>query len=152
MLREGTEARPQTSSHLCPPTQAVMYPCSRQARACARQLTPSHMDFNCGFWQMFVQPIAQFGARGIWCHLLGVLEISVRFWLSVFIRWIGIFPEAQCGCYLYMKVISVACGASSHSWEWQPLFTCKICTESDEDCGLYSCPVIQLFCIKLIQL
>lgn len=79
MVQEGTEARPQTSIHLCPPTQAVMYLCSRQARACARQLIPSHMDFNCGFWQMLVQPIAQFGTQGIRCHLLGVSEISVRF-------------------------------------------------------------------------
>lgn len=70
-----------------------MYLCSRQARACTRQLTPSHMDFNCGFWQMFVQPITQFGAQGTWCHLLGVSEIPVRFLLRAFIRWICVFPE-----------------------------------------------------------
>lgn len=67
---------PATSAH---PHRLLMYPCSRQARACARQLTLSHMDVNCGFWQMFVQPIAHFGTQGIWCHLLGDLEISVRF-------------------------------------------------------------------------
>lgn len=63
-VRGGTNARPQISSHLCPPTQAVMYPCSCHAWACVRQLTPSHMDFNCEFWQTFVRPMAQFGAPG----------------------------------------------------------------------------------------
>lgn len=46
---------------------------------------------------MFVQPIAQLALQGIWCHLQGVWEISVRLWLSVIIRWIGVFPEGELG-------------------------------------------------------
>lgn len=146
----GTEAQPQTSSHLCPPTEVVMYPCSCQAWACMRQLTLSHMDFNCGFWQMFVQPIAQFGAPGIQCHLLGVLEFSVRFWLSVFIRWIVFFPPwgvitPQCGFYLCMKVISVTSSASSRSWEPLPRYTCKMCGEFAEYCVLSSRQMLEFY-------
>lgn len=147
MVREGTEARPQTSSHLCPPTQAVMYPCSCQARACARQLTPSHMDFNCGFWQMFVQPIAQFGARGNWCHHLGVLESSVRFWLPVFIKCIGVFPEVKLRhnvavIYTWEWFQSPAVPAVPH-WSHHHRSPLKYVLKLDEHYGLWSCPVIK---------
>lgn len=124
-----------------------MYPCSCQARACARQLAPSHMDFNCGFWQMFVQPIAQFGAQGIWCHLLGVLAVSVRFWLSVFIRWIAVFPQVK----LWPSVAVV------YTWQWSqspavPVVThgsrrhcspVKSMFKFDIYCGLYAHPIIK---------
>lgn len=43
------------------------------------------------------------------------------------------FPKggitAQCGYYLCMKVNSVACSASNHSWESLPMLTCKICVQ-----------------------
>lgn len=84
---------------------------SHQARACTGQLTSSHMDFNCGFWQMFVQPITQFGSRGICCHLLGISENSTRFWLSVFIRWIGVFPKVE----LWPSVAVI------YAWKWTQL-------------------------------
>lgn len=135
-----------------------MYPCSCQAQACVHQLTPSHMDFNCGFWQMFVQPIVQFSAQGIWCHLLGVLGVSVRFWLSFFIRWIGVFPQGK----------SRPSVAVIYTWKWSqspalPAVThgsrrhcssAKSVLKLDENSGLYSYPMIKflLKCIKWVEL
>lgn len=62
----GTRGDQRSTSNLQPPlpSHTVMYPCSCHAWACVRQLTPSHMDFNCEFWQTFVWPMAQFGAPG----------------------------------------------------------------------------------------
>ena len=64
--------------------------------------------------------VSPFGSLGDFCQIL-IISLHQVDWC---------FPRgeimAQCGCYLCMKVISVACSASSHSWESAPLFTCKI--------------------------
>jgi len=78
-VREGTEARPQTSSHLCPPAQAVMYPCAHQAQACTCQLSLSLMVFNCGFWQMLSNLSLNLAREGYGVTFWEFWEISVRF-------------------------------------------------------------------------
>lgn len=67
--------------------------------------------------------VSPFGSFEDFCQIL-IISLHQVDWC---------FPRGeitpQCGCYLYMNVISVTCSASSHSWELLPCFTCKLCTQ-----------------------
>lgn len=53
MLREGTNVQtPATSAH----PQRPLWIQAHVKPGPVHQLTRGHMDFNCGFWQMFAQP------------------------------------------------------------------------------------------------
>lgn len=89
--------------------------------------------------------VSPFGSFGVFCQIL-IISLHQVDWF---------FPRgvitAQCGCYLCMKVISVACSASSHSWESLPRFTCKMCSKFAEHYGLLSCAMME-FCLHVYKM
>lgn len=126
MVREGTEARPQTSSHLCPPTQAVVSmlmsspglraPINSQPYGFQLWLLADVCPTHCSIWRTR-ELVSPFGSFGEFCQIL-ITSLHQVHWC---------FPRgeitAQCGCYLYMRV---ACSASSPSLESSPSFTFKV--------------------------